>query len=47
MNGNGFRAALIMFSILSAWRAFSEYHSPESGFRFLIIIGLAILEMIA
>ena len=47
MNSNGFMIALITFSSLSAWHAFFEYHSPESGFRFLIIIGLAILEMVA
>lgn len=47
MNSKGFMIALITFSILSSWRAFSEYGSHELGFRFLIIVVLAILEMIA
>jgi len=47
MNSNGFMIALIMFSILSAWHAFAEYGSPESGVRFLIIVVFAILEMVA
>lgn len=47
MNSKGFMVALITFSILSAWRAFDEYGSPESGVRFLIIVVLAILEMVA
>ena len=47
MNNKGLMIALITFSSLSAWHAFFEYHSPESGFRFLIIVVLAVLEMIA
>ena len=47
MNNKGFMIALITFSILSSWHAFAEYDSPESGFRFLIVVVLAILEMVA
>jgi hypothetical protein len=47
MNSNGFMVALITFSSLSAQRAFAECGSPELGFRFLIIVVLAILEMVA
>lgn len=47
MNSKGFMIALITFSSLSAWRAFDEWDSPKLGVRFLIIVVLAILEMVA